>query len=69
MSTRTIECGSPAKVFRPILVAPQTESASIVQFIPDEEFAAGVANAAALAESIASARHAYNRQVELQPTT
>jgi hypothetical protein len=69
MSTRTIECGSPVKVFRPILVAPQAESASIVQFIPDEEFAAGVANAAALAESIASARHAYNPKSPLRPTT
>ncbi len=62
MSTRTKDCGSPAKFFRPTMVAPEADPVSVVQFTPDEEFAAGVDNAAP-AESIAGARRAHNRQV------
>jgi hypothetical protein len=64
MSTRTKECGSPAKFFRPTMVAPEADPVSIVQFTPDEEFAAVAANAAAPAESIVSARCAYNAKLQ-----
>lgn len=63
MSARIKECGSPAKLFRPAMVAPEADPVSIDQFTPDEEFAAVAGYAAAPADGIAGARCAYNRQV------
>lgn len=64
MSTRTNDCGSPAKFFRPTMVAPEADPISTVEFTPDEEFAAVAANAAAPAEGIAGARCATTAKLQ-----
>lgn len=61
MNAQHYECTSPDKIFRP-LVAPRIEPISMAHGSPDEEFAAGMADAMAVADNASRLLRGHDRQ-------